>query len=71
MQTRLLITESSPDPSPSLESPADRFDRLQQDTVRIFREILRAEGWPARSLMCAFDNLTWPTCAHLIWPTLG
>jgi hypothetical protein len=19
----------------------------------------------------AFDNLTWPTCAHLIWPTLG
>jgi len=18
----------------------------------------------------AFDNLTWPTCAHLIWPTL-
>jgi hypothetical protein len=29
-----------------------------------------ARGENTTRATCAFDNLTWPTCAHLIWPTL-
>jgi hypothetical protein len=34
-------------------------------------ENLRELHLPAMRDCFAFDNLTWPTCAHLIWPTLS
>ena len=67
-------------PIPSRRAPAD-IARLRaagelliakdKDLANAHRHVeqLIAES-PKKSLF-AFDNLTWPTCVHLIWPTFG
>jgi len=49
-------------PTPQTQDLYIKSIHTTVDQYRVFLEEVRAD---------AFDNLTWPTCAHLIWPTLG
>ena len=37
----------------------------------VCRLLARRDTQTSQACQAAFDNLTWPTCAHLIWPTHG
>jgi hypothetical protein len=51
----------SPTSSHALRAPVVRYD------VVVIVELFLADG----AFSVGFDNLTWPTCAHLIRPTLS